>query len=257
MKRRLSAISCLAVALMAGCVGQPTKEAPWVSRAELAESINATAERLACFRATISLYVDIKDWEHRGTVDGLLALAPGDRMRLKLDLLGKPVVDVVCDGTTLAVADAEHRVLREATLAELAAGESVLTPATFRAAFLAEPLPPSFLVKRQRDHYAVIVPSAAQTEAFTEITVDRATRTVRRLVAYDAQGVARLEVTYDRYRVEDGVPVPTHVELRWPEKGAFLKVDLEQIQFEASDRLFALPDDYAAFEREPLLDAAE
>lgn len=242
------------LALCVGCVKPEQVKAPYVSREEIAARLEATAQKLASFRAGVSLYADIKDLDRRGTVDALLVLAPGDRMRLKLRVLGRAFLDVTCDGTTLYAADIEEEVLHYGKLTDLETRNPFFEPSTFRATFLAEPPGETFLLEKLGDRYVVIFYSDAPLEGgvLRKLIIDRNALTVRRQVVYDVEGFVVMEIDYKRYREVDGVAIPEKIEARWPKDGSRLKLKLNKIRFDAREGLFELSDEVSAFPREPI-----
>ncbi|MFH0962559.1 MAG: DUF4292 domain-containing protein [Planctomycetota bacterium] len=252
-------LTALLAALLAGCAskGRP-KEVPYVNRGEIVSKLNADARALSEFRASLSIYADVKAWKRRGTVSALLAIAPEDRMRLKLSVLGKNFLDVTSTGGRLYLLEPEEKRLRVAALDELASSDSFLGPDTFRAAFLTEPLPPRFLLKKLPQHYVIVVYSDRDVEGgvVRELYVDRADLTVSRLVAYDSRGLVLMEATYDRYRDIAGVMVPTRIDITWPGESALMKVKVENITLgipEANRKALFSPPAAAGLTVEPLV----
>jgi len=245
----------LIVAVFVGCTKQVQVKAPYVSHEEIAGRLEATAAKLESFLAGVSLYADIKDFDKRGTVDALLALAPGDRMRLRLRVLGRMFLDVTCDGTTLYAADMEEEVVHYGALSELAEKDTFWKPATFRATFLAEP-PGEFLLEKLGDHYVVIFYSDKRIEGgvLRKLIIDRNELTVKRQVIYDTEGFVAMEIEYKRYREVDGVPIPEKIEARRPSDGSRLKLTLNTIKFGAPEGLFELSDEdeTASWPRQPI-----
>ena len=259
--RRLSAFLVRAgvavvVAACVGCVKPPHIKAPYVSREEIAGRLEATAEKLGSFLAGVSIYADIKDFDKRGTVDAWLAMASGDRMRLRLRVLGRMFLDVTSDGTTLYAADMEEKVVHYGTLAELAEKNTFWKPATFRATFLAEPPGETFLLEKLGDHYVVIFYSDERIEGgvLRKLIIDRNELTVKRQIVYDTEGFVAMEIEYKRYREVEGVAIPEKIEALRPKDGSRLKLTLNTITFGARDGLFELSDDdeTASWPRQPI-----
>lgn len=245
-----------ACVVFVGCVKAPQIKAPYVSREEIAGRLEATAAKLESFLAGVSLYADIKDFDKRGTVDAWLAMAPGDRMRLRLRVLGRKFLDATCDGTTLYVADMEEEVVHYGALADLGTRNTFWKPATFRATFLSEPPGERFLLEKLGDHYVVIFYSDKPLEGgvLRKLIIDRNELTVRRQIVYDTEGFVAMEIEYKRYREVDGVPIPEKIEARRPKDGSRLKLELNTIKFGAREGLFKLRDDdeTASWPRRPI-----
>lgn len=241
----------LAAVGLSGCKGDgEVKPISTLSRAEVVRKLNADAAAFSEFTADLSIYADVEAWDVRGTVSGLLALAPGDRMALWLSSYGRTFLEVTSDGQKVYFLEPKEKRLLVGTLDELKKSPNrVLGPETFRAAFLAEPLPDDALLKKLRENYVFVIYARERREGgvVREVYVDPEELVVRRLVAYDADGYVVTEVSYDRYKRYDGTDVPTRIVITSPRNDDVLKVQVNGIELETiperrARRLFAAPD---------------
>jgi len=234
-----------------GCKGGgEVKVMPTVSRAEVVGKLNADARALSEFVADLSITADVEAWSAKGTVSGLLAVAPGDRMQLKLSAFGDTFLKVTSDGQAVYFLEPKEKRLRVGSLKELEDSPNrLLGPETFRAAFLSEPIPERSLLKKLREEYVFVIYAREPMEGgvVRELYVDPAELVVKRVVAYDSEGYVFMDVTYDRYKRYDGIDVPTRVVITSPVNDDTLKVKVNKIRLEAipegrRQALFAGPD---------------
>jgi len=240
----LAAILC---GLSFGCKAPEVEERPVyqeLAEAQLLARLAQSPTNFNTLKASVDMEVSSPEMKSPRRLDGLIALEPPDRIRLKAKgaLIPDPF-DLASDGQTFLV----HIKIEdiddwyEGSVGELeSAEEFVLRPDRLAEAFLMAPLVPEeaefdTTLEIYPDAYivSVIYPAHDRTAVLKRVTVERVNLTVSEQVFFYEDGQAALVASYRDYIDIDGAGLPKEVNLFWPEEEFRLSLTLSRIKMDA------------------------
>ena len=208
---------CLAPWLMsAGMLAGCAAPLPRYPSMDARESLEVLARRAESLR-TLSAACDMTLTDSAGEsvrLDGAIAAAFPDRLRIRAWKFGNAVLDVTVDHGRTWVLTGDARPSDRPVSGVMARADrlpqvvGLLGPEFFRAA---DPAPVDV-----RDN-VLIVTGPAFENATAMCEIDRPTLTMRQLVFTEDESGPSRRVRFDRYRVTGGMPWPTELEFSGPE----------------------------------------
>jgi outer membrane lipoprotein-sorting protein len=241
----LAAILC---GLGVGCKAPVVEQRPVYQELSEEELLARLSQSLASFhtlKASMDMEVSSPEMKSPRRVDGLIALEPPDKIRLKAKgaLIPDPF-DLASDGETFLVhiniEDVDD--WYEGSVGELESAEDLmLRPDRLAEAFLISPLVPrqegfDTTLEIYPDAYIVpvIYSARGRTAVLKRITVERVNLTVSEQVFFYEDGRVALAASYRDYMdVGDAAGLPKEVNLFWPEEDFRLSLRLSRIKINA------------------------